>query len=141
VKLTRSYIRTHRKEYNKVTMDDNGGYQEGVSIHAGFPNPAADKSLQTLDFNQLLIQHGASTFMFRVRGNQWEPAGIFDNDIAVVDRALDPRKTDVVVWWNEAKGEFAISAYTTMPTTGKYWGVVTSTIHQFRRRSHAADQG
>src|SRR5690348_8932238 len=104
--------------------------QEGVSIHAGFPNPAADKSLQTLDFNQLLVQHGTSTFMFRVRGNEWEGAGVFDGDIAVVDKALDPRKSDIIIWWDDDRGEFAISHYTVMPKTGKCWGVVTATIHQ-----------
>jgi len=106
--------------------------QDGVSVHAGFPNPAADKSLQTLDFNQLLIQHGTSTYMFRVRGSEWEDTGVFDNDIAVVDRALDPRSNDVTVWWNEAKGEFAIGTHGTMPHGASCWGVVTSTIHQFR---------
>jgi len=106
--------------------------QVGVSIHAGFPNPAADKSLQTLDLNQLLVQHGSSTYMFRVRGNEWEGAGIFDKDIAIIDRALDPRKTDIVIWWDETRGEFAISTYNTMPKTGACWGVVTATIHQLR---------
>ncbi|HSX17070.1 MAG TPA: S24 family peptidase [Patescibacteria group bacterium] len=110
--------------------------QDGVSIHTGFPNPAADKSLQTLDFNQLLIQHGTSTYMFRVRGNEWEGVGIFDGDIAVVDRALDPRKTDVVVWWDEQRGEFALIAYTAKPKEGNCWGVVTSTIHQLRVTGH-----
>lgn len=105
----------------------------GVSVHAGFPNPAADKSLQTLDFNRLLVQHGASTYIFRVRGNTWEGAGVFDGDIAVVDRALDPRQADAVVWWDSVQGEFAISKYTAMPKTGNCWGVVTATIHQFRK--------
>lgn len=106
---------------------------DGVSVHSGFPNPATDKSLHSLDFNQLLIEHTASTYMFRVRGNEWEGAGVFDNDIAVVDRALDPRKNDVVLWWDEARGEFAISKYSAMPKTGSCWGVVTATIHQFVR--------
>jgi DNA polymerase V len=108
---------------------------DGVSIHTGFPNPAADKSLQTLDFNQLLIQHGSSTYMFRVRGNEWEGAGVFDGDIAVIDRALDPRKDDVVIWWNEARGEFSISHYSAKPQEGSCWGVVTATIHQFRKQA------
>jgi DNA polymerase V len=115
-------------------MREEPVHPEGVSIHSGFPNPAADKSLQTLDFNQLLVQHGASTFMFRVRGSEWEDAGVFDNDIAVIDRALDPRKSDVIIWWDEARGEFAISKYTAMPAEGNCWGVVTATIHQFRKR-------
>lgn len=106
---------------------------DGVSVHTGFPNPATDKSLQTLDFNQLLVQHAASTYMFRVRGNNWEEAGIHDGDIAVVDRALDPLKTDTVLWWDESSGEFAISKYTKMPREAALWGIITATIHQFRK--------
>jgi DNA polymerase V len=105
----------------------------GVSIHTGFPNPATDKRLHTLDFNQLLIRHSVSTFMFRIEGNAWERLGIFNNDIAVVDRALDPRKSDVVIWWNEAKGEFALSHYPDMPKEANLWGVITATIHQLRQ--------
>jgi SOS-response transcriptional repressor LexA len=105
---------------------------DGVSVHAGFPNPATDRSLLTLDFNQLLIQHTVSTYMFRIRGNEWEGEGVFDNDIAVVDRALDPRKNDVVIWWHEGEGEFAVSRYSAMPKEASCWGVLTATIHQFR---------
>ena len=109
--------------------------QDGVSIHTGFPNPATDKSLHTLDFNQLLVRHTASTYMFRVRGSEWEEAGVFDGDIAIIDRALDPKKTDVVVWWDEPKGEFAISKYAAMPPEADLWGIITATIHQFRKHA------
>jgi DNA polymerase V len=115
-------------------MSEEPDRPEGVSVHTGFPNPAADKSLQTLDFNKLLVQHGTSTYMFRVRGNEWEAAGVFDGDIAVVDRALDPRKDDVVIWWDDTSGEFAISHYHAKPQEGSCWGVVTATIHQFRKQ-------
>lgn len=104
-------------------------------MHAGFPNPATDQRLHTLDFNQLLVQHTASTYMFRVQGSEWEAAGIFDGDIAVVDRALDPRKTDVVLWWDESGGEFAISKHSAMPRAASVWGVITATIHQFRKKT------
>ena len=107
-------------------------HTEGVSIHTGFPNPAADSSLHTLDFNQLLIKHTASTYMFRIRGSEWEGDGVFDNDIAIVDRSLDPRKTDVVLWWDEPKGEFSLSKLRDMPPEATTWGVITATIHQLR---------
>lgn len=107
----------------------------GVSVHTGFPNPATDQRLHTLDLNQLLVRHTVSTYMFRVRGNEWEGAGVFDGDIAVVDRALDPRKNDPVIWWDEARGEFAISAYSAMPKEASVWGVITATIHQFRKQN------
>ena len=106
----------------------------GVSVHTGFPNPAADKRLTGLDLNQLLIKHAGSTYMFRLRGNEWEGAGVFDGDIAIVDRNLDPRKADVVLWWDEPKGEFSISKLSDMPAGAACWGVITATIHQFRQK-------
>jgi DNA polymerase V len=105
----------------------------GVSVHAGFPNPAADTSLGGLDLNRLLIRSSASTFLFRLSGNDWENFGIFDGDIAVVDRAVDARKGDLVIWWDEHVDEFAISKYKDLPAGATVWGVVTSTVHQFRK--------
>lgn len=106
---------------------------EGVSVHAGFPNPATDTSLRSLDLNQLLIRHSASTYLFRVEGNEWQDSGIFAGDIAIVDRALDPRKADIVLWWHQEAGEFAISAYHTMPPAAAVWGIITATIHELRK--------
>lgn len=105
----------------------------GVSVHTGFPNPAADKRLTGLDLNQLLIQHANSTYLFRLRGNEWEGVGVFDGDIAIIDRHLDPRKSDVVLWWDEPKGEFSLSKLSNMPKGAACWGVLTATIHQFRK--------
>jgi DNA polymerase V len=107
---------------------------DGVSVHTGFPNPAIDGRLAALDLNQLLIRHAASTYMFRVRGHEWEGAGVFDGDIAIIDRALDPRKNDTVLWWSEGGGEFSISKHAGMPKDATLWGVITATIHQLRSK-------
>lgn len=105
----------------------------GISIHAGFPNPAADTSLRSLDLNQLLIQRTASTYLFRVRGEDWTDVGVHDGDIAIVDRAPHARKSDLVIWWDEGRGEFAISHARDIPADAQAWGVITATIHQFRK--------
>lgn len=105
----------------------------GLSVHTGFPNPATDTSLRTLDLNKILIANSASTYLFRVRGSDWESTGIFDGDVAIVDRALDPHKNDVVIWWDESHTQFSISTYKNMPKEATLWGVITSTIHQFRK--------
>lgn len=109
---------------------------EVVSVHAGFPNPAADMSLQGLDLHKLLVRHAASTYYFRVRGRTWETIGIFDGDIAIVDRALQPRRTDIVVWWQEGGDAFQFSAFHHVPKESVTWGVVTTTIHQLREENH-----
>ncbi|HSW66543.1 MAG TPA: S24 family peptidase [Bacillota bacterium] len=107
---------------------------DGVSVHTGFPNPATDSRLSGLDLNTLLIRHGASTYMFRVQGNEWEGAGVFEGDVAIVDRALDPKKRDVVLGWDEDRGEFIITPYASLPAAARLWGVITATIHEFRKR-------
>ena len=109
---------------------------DAVRIHAGFPNPAADrlgtgKSL-TLDFNQLLVRHPSSTYLFRVSGNSWAEQGILHGDVAVIDRALSPRPHDLVIaWQNDA---FVISACKDLAEGESPWGVITSVVHTFRGR-------
>lgn len=117
-------------------MEETPGEADGVSIHAGFPNPATDQSLHGLDLHRLLVRHAASTYMFRVRGNAWEKVGVFDGDTAIIDRALDPRPGDTVLWWDSTHGEFAISPYGHMPPEAVCWGVVTASIHEFRKRAN-----
>lgn len=103
---------------------------DGVSVHDGFPNPATDSSLQPLDFNQLLIWHSASTFTMRISGNQWQSIGVFDGDIAVVDRALRPKPIDLIVW--QFGDGFIMSNLSSLKEGGEVWGVVTSVIHVYR---------
>ena len=47
----------------------------GVSEHPGFPNPSTDRSIQTLDFNKLLVQHSAATYLMQINGSSWRPLG------------------------------------------------------------------
>ena len=104
---------------------------QGVSEHAGFPNPATDRAIQTLDLNRLLIQHSASTYLMRIQGMSWRAIGIQDGDIVVVDRALDFGKNDLVVWWQG--DSFTISYANQVPEDTQTWGVVTATIHRFKK--------
>ncbi len=106
---------------------------DGVSVHDGFPNPATDTSLQALDFNSLLIWHSASTYMMRVSGNQWQAVGIFEGDIAVVDRALKPKPIDYIVWQYE--DSLMVSNFSGLKEGGTVWGVVTAIIHIYRGKS------
>ncbi len=110
-----------------------GDDRTGVSIHAGFPNPAAERGpgTMTLSLNQLLVRHPSSTFFFRLRGRSWHEEGIFDGDIAVIDRAAAPRPDDLVVIWQEQG--FTLSRYKSAPLHTTNFGVITSIIHQYRQ--------
>ena len=66
-------------------------------VSAGFPSPAQDYVEQTLDLNELCIKRPAATFFVRVEGESMIDAGIFHNDILVVDRSVKPQHGDIVV--------------------------------------------
>lgn len=103
---------------------------DGVSAHTGFPNPALDQSLESLDFNKLLIKHPASTYFMRIEGNDWERIGILSGDIAIIDRIINPSPIDLVIWWQE--DSFMISPRHKITGSYQIWGVVTSVIHRYR---------
>jgi DNA polymerase V len=116
----------------------------------GFPSPADDYLDRALDFNELLIQNPAATFVVRIQGESMTGAGLFPGDIAVVDRSLTPIGGSIVLALID--GEFTIKRY--RPSAGgivleaenpafanitisqeigiEVWGVVTNAIRIFR---------
>lgn len=64
---------------------------------AGFPAPGDDQVERVLDINDLVVQNPASTFFVRVEGDSMEGAGIFSNDVLVVDRSKDVKDGVIVV--------------------------------------------
>lgn len=111
-----------------ITLDTLN--HQGVSVHAGFPNPAIDTSLEGLDLNQLLIHNSVSTYLMRVSGDEWQDIGIFAGDIALVDRAVFIQPTDLIIWHDG--NEFALSIKSQTPQQAMVWGVVTTIIHQYK---------
>jgi DNA polymerase V len=119
------------------------------TVQAGFPSPAEDLGAQRIDLTQLLIKHSQATYFLKASGQSMTEAGIFDGDILVVDRAIKPRNTHIVV--AIVDGEFTVkqlyqragrmklkAANPTYPDitpkdgqTIEVWGVVTATIKQF----------
>ena len=118
-------------------------------VCAGFPSPAEDLGAQRIDLTQMLVVHPQATYFLRASGQSMVEAGIFDNDIMVVDRAIKPRHNHIVV--AIVDGDFTVkhlyqragriklkAANPTFPDivpregqTIEVWGVVTSTIKQF----------
>lgn len=66
-------------------------------VAAGFPSPAQDYVEQTLDLNELCIKRPAATFFVRVEGDSMTGAGIFADDILVVDRSIRAGQGDIVI--------------------------------------------
>lgn len=115
-------------------------------VPAGFPSPAEDYLDKPLDFNELLVAHPAATFAVRVTGDSMTGAGIFNGDIAVVDRALTAKDGSLILAildgaftlkrYRDRQGrrwlESANPAYPDIPLTEdsafEVWGVVARAI-------------
>lgn len=68
-----------------------------ATVRAGFPSPAEDLGAKRVDLTAQLVKHPQATFMLRARGDSMKDAGIFDGDVLVVDRAIQPRSGHVVI--------------------------------------------
>ncbi len=117
-------------------------------ISAGFPSPAEDYVELKLDLNQHLIKHPAATFFVKVAGHSMNDAGIHDGDLLVVDRALEPKNSDIAVCVidgeftvkriKKIKGELYLvpenAAYKPIKVTEEkdfqIWGIVAYIIHK-----------
>jgi DNA polymerase V len=120
-------------------------------IAAGFPSPADDHLDRDLDVHELLIHQPAATFYVRLSGDSMQGAGLYDGDILVVDRSLEPKHHDIVIAVMD--GELTVKRLYRQgdlvqlrPANPRYlivtidadrdlliWGVVTGSIRQFHR--------
>ncbi|SCX88934.1 LexA family transcriptional regulator [Nitrosospira sp. Nsp13] len=62
-----------------------------------FPSPAQDYEQKTLDLNDRFIANPPATFFFTVKGDSMVGAGIFDGATLIVDRALKPKSSSIVI--------------------------------------------
>ena len=64
---------------------------------AGFPSPATDYIKEDIDFNIHLIKNAPATFVIRVQGKSMSNAGIYDDDLLIVDKSLKPKNLSTVI--------------------------------------------
>lgn len=63
----------------------------------GFGAAADDYMERGIDLNEQLIRNKPATFFMKVSGNSMINAGIFDGDIAIVDRSIKPVNGKIVI--------------------------------------------
>ncbi len=117
-------------------------------IPAGFPSPCDEYSEGSLDLNDHLITNKDSTFFARVEGDSMHGAGIFEGDLLVVDRSINPKQNDIVI--AVVNNEFTVKRicyekgirliaenpiYDPISFTGEkeliIWGVVKAVVRKF----------
>ena len=113
----------------------------------GFGAAADDYADRGIDLNEELIKNKPATFFFRMNGDAMTDAGIFDNDVIIVDRSLKPVHGKIIV--AILNGELLVrrfhknfSSAFLLPENNRFkpinlaeftnfsvWGVVTYVIH------------
>lgn len=125
-------------------------------VRAGFPLPADDGYTGALDLSVYVGADPSSTFYVRAEGDSMVGDGIFDGDLLVVDRAVEPRHGDVVI--AAVDGELTVKRFVRRGRRAALlaakagfppivlregqdlvvWGVVTHSVRQHRRHRDAA---
>ena len=66
-------------------------------VGAGFPSPATDYIEDDIDLNSHLITNAPATFIIRVQGKSMTNVGIYDEDLLIVDKSLNPKNFSTVI--------------------------------------------
>ena len=66
-------------------------------VGAGFPSPATDYIEDDIDLNSHLITNAPATFIIRVQGKSMINVGIYDEDLLIVDKSLNPKNFSTVI--------------------------------------------
>ena len=66
-------------------------------VGAGFPSPATDYIEDDVDLNTHLIKNAPATFVIRVQGKSMTNVGIYDGDLLIVDRSINPKNSSTVI--------------------------------------------
>lgn len=119
-------------------------------VAAGFPSPADDHVEKRLNPSDYLVENDNSTFFVRVKGDSMIDAGIFEDDVLVIDRAPVAQIGDIVLavldgeftvktLGKSKQGPRLIPANKNFPVIDikegqsfEVWGVVTGSMRKFR---------
>ena len=63
-------------------------------VPAGFPSPAQDHIEAEISLDELLDLRAPHMYLVRISGDSMINAGMFDGDLAIVNRAMEGRKAN-----------------------------------------------
>ena len=120
-----------------------------VGIQAGFPSPADDFIELSIDINKEYIKNRDFTFFAKVKGHSMKNVGIFDGDLLIIDKSIEPQDNKIAIC--QVDGDFTVKrikidndtvwliaeneAYNPIKVTADnelmIWGIVVASIKKF----------
>lgn len=91
----------------RPAQDDGDGIQFlDMTVQCGFPTPAADYAEQDLSLTDYFVKNRDATLIIEARGDSMIDAGIYEGDILMIDRSVEPRPGDIVLAY--LQGDFTL---------------------------------
>ncbi len=138
-----------KKKGRKIALTEKitGSIKLLGTIQAGFPSPAEEELIDTMNLDEFLVDKPEATFMLKVTGDSMTDAGICPGDMALVEKGRKPKNNDIVI--AQVDGEWTMKFFVNdkkgmrlEPANKKYKpiypkntlelaGVVTSVIRKY----------
>ncbi len=78
-------------------------------VEAGFPSPAEEELIDTMNLDEFLIANKEATFMLKVKGDSMIDAGIMEGDMVLVERGKAPKVGQIVI--AQVDGDYTMKYY------------------------------
>lgn len=67
------------------------------NIKAGFPSPAEDELIDTISFDEYLVDNPDASFILKVSGDSMIEAGINPGDLVIIEKGRQPKRSEIVL--------------------------------------------
>lgn len=75
-------------------------------VEAGFPSPAEEELVDTMNLEDYLISNKDASYILSVKGDSMIDVGIYEGDMVIVERGTKPKNGDIVI--ANVDGEFTM---------------------------------
>ncbi len=91
------YIEQNKSGRITLTSKITGSSRLLGTVQAGFPSPAEEELIDTINLDQYLVRNPEATYLLTVSGDSMVDAGIQPGDIILVEKGGAPKKNDIVI--------------------------------------------
>lgn len=91
------YVEQNKSGRITLTSKITGSSRILGTVQAGFPSPAEEELIDTINLDQYLVRNPEATYLLTVSGDSMIDAGIQPGDIILVEKGGAPKKNDIVI--------------------------------------------
>jgi repressor LexA len=98
-----------RQDKKGKLLMDGAGIRLLGTVQAGWPSPAEEELVDTMNLDEYLIKHPEQSYLIKVTGDSMIDAGIHEGDLVIVERGRSAKDRDIVI--AQVDGEWTMKYY------------------------------